>query len=385
MPSNPFRIAVPDADLERLHQKLDATSFPDELDNAGWDMGVPLEHVKRLAAYWRNGFNWREQEQRMNAQFNQYTVPISVDDFENIDLHYLHHTSKTTGAIPLLFIHGWPGNFIEATKIIPLLTNGDENNPVFDVVAPSLPNFGFSSAIRKRGFGLKQYAEVLHTLMLALGYKEYEHIRAIHVNFIPMRFPMPWENPRFFVQNLLTIPFSAERKAYLSTTIGYFTKGSGYMIQQATRLQTLGYALHDSPVAPLTWIYDKLHLWTDNYPWTDDEILIWVSIYLFSVAGPTASTRIYYETSEDGSLVESVSRPAPRGVKVGVAQFKNGLMRYPPSRTQLLGYDVRVKEYPRGGHFAAWEAPDLLVGDLKEFLGKDGLAYGVIVGRNGFE
>lgn len=200
-----------------------------------------------------------------------------------------------------------------------------------------------------------------------------------------MRFPMPWQNPLFFIQDLLPIPFSPDRKAYLSSVFNYITKGSGYMIQQSTRPQTLGYALHDSPVALLAWIYDKLHLWTDNYPWTDDEILTWVTIYLFSAAGPAASTRIYYETGEDGSLSASMSIPAPASVKIGVAQFKNELMRYPMSWTKLLGSTVRATEYPRGGHFAAWEVPDLLVGDVREFFGKGGPAFGVVSGRNGFE
>lgn len=212
-----------------------------------------------------------------------------------------------------------------------------------------------------------------------------DHVKAIHLNFIPMRFPMPWQNPLFFIQDLLPIPFSPDRKAYLSSVFNYITKGSGYMIQQSTRPQTLGYALHDSPVALLAWIYDKLHLWTDNYPWTDDEILTWVTIYLFSAAGPAASTRIYYETGEDGSLSASMSIPAPASVKIGVAQFKNELMRYPMSWTKLLGSTVRATEYPRGGHFAAWEVPDLLVGDVREFFGKGGPAFGVVSGRNGFE
>lgn len=158
------------------------------------------------------------------------------------------------------------------------------------------------------------------------------------------------------------------------------------MIQQSTRPQTLGYALHDSPVALLAWIYDKLHLWTDGYPWTDDEILTWVSIYLFSAAGPTASTRIYYETSEDGSLMETISKPAPAGVKVAVAQFEKEVMKYPVSWMRLLSDgSVRATEYPRGGHFAAWEVPELLVEDLKAFVGRDGPAFGVVEGRNGFE
>ncbi|KAL4921262.1 Alpha/Beta hydrolase protein [Aspergillus aurantiobrunneus] len=336
MPLKSFKIAVSDADLDGLHQKLDTATFPDELDNAGWDMGVPLDEIKRLTAFWRDGFNWREQEQRLNQQFRQFTASVSVNGFEDLQIHYLHHTSKTTRAIPLLFIHGWPGSFIESTKLIPLLTSGDKDKPAFDVVAPSLPNFGFSSVVKKRGFGLHQYAEALHNVMTTLGYKEYVtqggdwgsfisrtmarkypgHVKAIHLNFIPMRFPMPWENPLFFIQDLLPVPFSPDRKAYLSSVFNYLTKGSGYMIQQSNHPQTLGYALHDSPIALLAWIYDKLHHWTNNYPWTDDEILTWVSIHLFSTAGPAASTRIYYETSKDGSLTNSMSKPAPTSVKI---------------------------------------------------------------------
>ncbi|KAL2867939.1 epoxide hydrolase [Aspergillus lucknowensis] len=404
MSPKPFQISIPDADLERLHQKLDAATFPDELGSAGWDMGVPLDEIKRLTAYWRHGFNWREQEKKLNEQLKQFTLSVSVEGYDDLDIHYLHHTNKTPGAIPLLFIHGWPGSFIEASKIIPLLTSGDENKPAFEVVAPSLPNFGFSSLVKMRGFGLHQYAETLHNLMTGLGYNEYviqggdwgsfisrimarrypNHVKAIHLNFIPMRFPMPWQNPLFFLQHILPLPFSRVKTAYLGSVFNYLTKGSGYMIQQSTRPQTLGYALQDSPVALLSWIYDKLHLWTDKYPWTDDEILTWISIYLFSAAGPAASTRIYYETSEDGTLQESMSNPAPACVKVGVAQFKEELMRYPLSWTSMLGSVVRATEYPRGGHFAAWEVPELLVEDLHAFLGKGGPAYGAVEGKEGY-
>ncbi|KAL3481646.1 putative epoxide hydrolase [Aspergillus californicus] len=365
MSIKPFSIAVLETDLERLYQKLDAATFPDERDNAGWDMGVPLAEIKRLTAYWRDGFNWREHEQKLNDDLKQFTVPVPVDGFEDLDIHYLHHTSKTPGAIPLLFLHGWPGSFKEATKLIPLLTSGDDNKPAFDVIAP--------------GFGLHQYAEAIHGVMTSLGYKEYviqggdwgsfiarkmarlypQHTKAIHLNFITLRFPMPWENPSFFLTNLLPIPFSQERKAYLSSVIHYFTKENGYMIQQATRPQTINYALADSPVALLAWIYDKLHLWTDGYSWTDDEILTW-------------------------SLLKVVSKPAPDSVKIGVAQFKEEVMRYPMSWTKLLGNVVRATGYPRGGHFAAWEVHELLVGNLQQFLGRDGPAFGVVTGKNGF-
>ncbi|KAL4798898.1 Alpha/Beta hydrolase protein [Aspergillus venezuelensis] len=404
MPSRSFEIDVPEADLDRLRQKLDTTTFPDELDNAGWDMGVPLDEIKRLTAYWRGGFDWREQERRLNRHFKQFTVSVSVDGFEGLEIHYLHHTSKTPGAIPLLFIHGWPGSFLEATKLIPLLTNGDGDKPVFDVVAPSLPNFGFSSGVKKRGFGLHQYAEAMHKVMTALGYTEYvtqggdwgslisrlmahkypSSIKAIHLNIIPLRFPKPWEQPLFYLTDILPIPFSPHRKAYLSTVWTYLTKGNGYATQQATRPQTLGYGIHDSPVALLAWIYDKLHLWTDKYPWTDDEILTWVSIYLFSRGGPAASVRIYYESAEGGTLLDSMN-PVPKGVKVGVAQFRGEIMRWPMSWVRLLGGEaVRAKEFDVGGHFAAWEVPELLAAELRGMFGRDQDAFGVVGGKSGF-
>ncbi|KAL4950233.1 Alpha/Beta hydrolase protein [Aspergillus filifer] len=291
MPSRSFEIDVPEADLDRLCQKLDTTTFPDELDNAGWDMGVPLEEIKRLTVYSCDGFNWREQERWLNKQFKQFTVSVSVDGFEDLEIYYLHHTSKTPG----------PGSFIEATKLIPLLPSGDGDKPVFDVVAPSLPNFGFSSGVKKRGFGLHQYAEAMHKVMTALGYTEYD---------------------------LLPIPFSPHREACLSTVWTYLTKGNGYATQQATRPQTLGYGIHDSP-----------------YPWTDGEILMWVSIYLFSRAGPAASVRIYYESAENRALLDSMN-PAPKGVKVGVAQFRGEIMRWPMSWVRVLGGEVvRAREF----------------------------------------
>lgn len=118
MPPKSFNIAVPDEALERLRQKLHSAAFPDELDNVGWDMGVPLDEIKRLTNYWRDGFNWREQEQKLNQQFKQFTVSVSVDGFEDLEIHYLQHTSKRPGAIPLLFIHGCRDTLCAYTSII---------------------------------------------------------------------------------------------------------------------------------------------------------------------------------------------------------------------------------------------------------------------------
>lgn len=169
----PFTISIPDSQLDLLHQKLQAATFPDELDAAGWDLGVPLDEIKRLTAYWRDGFDWRAKEKELNGKLHQFMVSVSVSGFVQLDIHCVHQRSPMPGAIPLLFLHGWPGSFLEAVKLIPLLTKGDENQPAFDLVVPSLPNFGFSQGVKQRGFGLAQYAEAMHSLMLNLGYEKY--------------------------------------------------------------------------------------------------------------------------------------------------------------------------------------------------------------------
>lgn len=240
-----------------------------------------------------------------------------------------------------------------------------------------------------------------------------QHTRAIHLNFIPVVPPYPWRRPLIFLQSLLTIPFSAKDRASIARSMDYVNRGNGYMRQQETRPQTLGYGLHDSPVGLLAWIYDKLYSWSNEYPWTDDEILTWVSIYYFSSAGPTASTRIYFEASapkvnsagmnvsggdhqeeEEGqsaardlkymSLSDAVGACAPSNVRFAVARFKSELIMLPMAWYRQIGNVVRESEFDRGGHFAAWEEPELMAADLKSFLGKNGEAYGVVPGREGY-
>ncbi|CAI7653684.1 unnamed protein product [Penicillium pancosmium] len=404
----PFSISVPDAQIDQLRDKLDQATFPDEIDAVGWDMGVPLEEIQRLITVWRDTFDWRAQERKLNEQLQQFTVTISVDGFGELEIHTLHHRR--------------PGSFLEATKLIPLLTKNDEG-PVFDVIAPSLPNFGFSQGVNQKGFGLAQYAEALHKVMMALDYEEYviqggdwgsmiartmaqyyaRHIQAIHLNFIPVKPPFPWKNPVRFLQSLASVPFSAKDRAWVARSMDYLLRGNAYMKQQETRPQTLGYGLSDSPIGLLAWIYDKMNLWSDNYSWTDEEILTWVSVYYFSRAGPTASTRIYYEASapkidpsipngENGggtavnytSLDDIMTACAPSNVRFAVAQFPKELIMWPMAWYHIIGNVVKEKEFDRGGHFAAWEVPELLAGDVKEFMGKEGPAYGAVQGKDGY-
>jgi len=320
--------------------------------------------------------------------------------FGTINIHYVHKKSEAVGAIPLLFVHGWPGSFLEVQKILPLLTAASPEHPSFNVVAFSLPGFAFSEAPRKKGFGPTQYAEVGNKLMLALGYNEYvtqggdwgymvtrkianmyggKHSKAWHTNFGVAQPPHPLQSPLRFLLHLVT-PYSPSEKAGLARTTDFRTQGRGYFSVHSTKPQTIGYSLADSPVGLLAWIYEKLVSWTDEYPWTDDEILTWVSIYWFSRAGPAASCRIYYEVVQGGEYF-SVEKPK---IPMGVSFFPKELANLPRAWVRANGNVVFTSEQKRGGHFASHEQPEALVSDLRKMFGKGGPAAGVVPGRTGY-
>ncbi|KAF5392043.1 hypothetical protein D9757_003185 [Collybiopsis confluens] len=395
----PFKIAIPDAKFAALQQKLALAEFPDELDGAKWDYGVPLTDVKRLVARWREGFNWRAEEAKINEELPQFTRDIDVDGFGVLNVHYVHKKSEVTNAIPLLFVHGWPGSFLEVRKILPLLLQSSPDFPSFHVVAVGLPGYGFSEAPRKPGFAAAQYAEVGHKLMLALGYSEYvtqggdwgslitctiaekyggKHSKAWHTNYpigaAPPRFFL---NPILYIQHMVT-PYTAAEKAGLRRSAWFENKGRGYFHEQSTQPQTLGYSLVDSPVGLLAWIYEKLVNWTDEYPWTDDEVLTWISLYHFSRAGPTASLRIYYEV-----LHSNIKWPKST-VPLGVSLFPKEIDVVPKKFTAGMGKLVFRAEHTHGGHFAATEHPEELVGDLRKMFGKKGPVYGIVPGKDGY-
>ncbi|KAM4055826.1 alpha/beta hydrolase fold domain-containing protein [Hirsutella rhossiliensis] len=393
----PFKIAVPDAALERLRSKLAAATFPAEAGfSDDWNAGAPLRDVQRLAEHWRDGFDWRAHEARLNKALPQFTTPIAVDGgFGELELHFVHRRSSREDSIPLLFCHGWPGSFLEVIKILPLLAEPKDGGPSFHVVAPSLPNFGFSEAVTKRGFGLAQYAECLHRLMLKLGYHQYvtqggdfgffitrmiglrypEHCLASHVNMLVVRPSLPgalWLGIRHALGWT-----SALERAGLSRSWHHLLEGSGYSVLQATKPATPGLALADSPVALLAWVYEKLHHWTDEYPWTDDDALTWVSVYQFSTAGPAASLRIYYELSHGSrEQIGKVIGYVPR-VPLGISRFPKDLLVLPKAWGSLSGPVVFDAEHTEGGHFAAYECPDVLVADLRSMFSSRGGANDV--------
>ncbi|KAJ8131652.1 hypothetical protein O1611_g1973 [Lasiodiplodia mahajangana] len=407
----PYRIEVSESQLKDLKARLSLAKFPDELDGAGWDMGAPLADVKRLTKYWEASHDWKKAENELNELPN-FVTNIQCDGFEPLAIHFVHIRSKVKGAIPLLWIHGWPGHFYEGIKIMKPLTEGGDGiqYPAFDLVAPSLPNFGFSEGPRTRGFTLAQYAETLNKLMLKLGYNEYvtqggdwgthisralghlfpKHVKATHLNMDSGNPPEFFTHPLLAIQHAM-IPYSKREREGQKRSHWFEQEGRGYNHEQSTKPQTLGYGLADSPVALLAWIYEKLHDWTDGYPWTDDEVCTWVSIYWFSTAGPAASARIYYERQHastpnrpSNSLPQPDIRKYSPGVKLGYSHFPMDLVVLPKTWIRTLGDLVFDRAHKDGGHFASWERPDEIVQDLRDMFGKGGGAFGCVKGATGY-
>ncbi|GJJ12893.1 hypothetical protein Clacol_007139 [Clathrus columnatus] len=423
----PFHIDVSDSQISFLKEKLNLIRFPDELEDAKWDYGVPLNDMKCLVDYWKTEFDWKKQEKLINETLPQHTIDIPVDGFGTLNVHFVHQKSREEQAIPLLFVHGWPGSVLEVSKILPKLTSPATGSaPAFHVVAPSLPGYGFSEGSKKKGFGLSQYAEVCHKVMIALGYEQYvsqggdwglfitrricqlygdKHCKASLTNMALGTPPTLFQNPLAFLK-LIISSFTPFEQAGLARTMWFRSRGFGYASEQSTQPQTLGYSLADSPSGLLAWIYEKLVNWTDEYPWTNDEglcvlnffekvtdgklniyvlVLTWISIYWFSKDGPAASLRIYYEVM---GVTEDIMHPKqltpPPSVLLGQSVFPKDLVVLPRQWSAAYGNTVFYKEHLSGGHFAAYERPVELVEDLQTMFGRGGPAFQVIKGSNGY-
>ncbi|MFG1966265.1 epoxide hydrolase family protein [Nonomuraea sp. NPDC049028] len=372
---SPFRIDIPQSALDDLHDRLARTLWPDELPGVGWSYGIPVSYVRRLAEYWRTGYDWREHEAALN-EYPQFTTEI---DGQNV--HFLHVRSPEPDALPLVLTHGWPGSIVEFMKIIGPLTDprghGGDPADAFHVVAPSIPGFAFSGPTRETGWDLSRVARAWAELMSRLGYERYgaqggdsgsvispelgrfapDRVAGVHVNGalgFPTFDPAEMEG--------LTETELARMQQYADND------RSGYAMIQATRPQTVAFGLHDSPAAQLAWIVEKFKEWTD--PAHDlpedavdlDQMLTDVTIYWLTRTA-ASSARLYKEGSAQwGTPVERSEVPH------GVAVFPGdgGIRRIAEREHNVIHWS----EYDRGGHFAAMEAPDLLVDDVRAFFRK---------------
>ena len=357
----PFRIQVPEEDLTDLRRRLHATRWPDRECVGDWSQGIPLDYTRELAAYWADDYDWREREERLN-RFDQF-----VTEIDGLDIHFIHQRSANPDALPLVMTHGWPGSIAEFTKVIEPLTQD------FHVICPTLPGYGFSGKPPSTGWNVQRIASAWDTLMGRLGYHRYAaqggdwgavvtsqmgrnggNCVAIHVN-------MPLAPPPGRIENP-----DPDEAAALKAFAHYERWDSGYSKQQSTRPQTLGYGLADSPVGQLAWIVEKFWAWTDcdGHPenaLTRDEMLDDVMLYWVTNSA-ASSARLYWE-----SFNAPVGGPRV-GVPTGVARFPKEILK-PPRRWCEAVYNItRWTDMPRGGHFAAYEQPELFTAEVREFF-----------------
>ena len=372
----PFKIHVPDDVLSDLKQRLARTRFPDEIPGTDWEYGTNLRYLKELVTYWREKFDWRAQERRLN-ELEQFKTTI-----DGLTIHFVHRKSKQPNAMPLAMTHGWPGSFFEFTKVIGPLTDpvahGGQPTDAFHVVAVSLPGFAFSDKPQDRGYGPARMSRVLATLMARLGYTRYgvqggdwgssisrlvaindaSHVAGLHMNFC-LAAPPPGQDP-----NAGASPVELERARARQS---FLENERGYFLEQATKPQTLGYGLNDSPAGLAAWIVEKFRTWCDcggdvEKKFTKDELLTNVMLY-WATGSITSSARIYFENQRDAG-------PANARVEVptACAVFPKEIS-LPPRRWVEAHYNLtRWTEMPRGGHFAALEEPGLLVDDIRAFF-----------------
>jgi pimeloyl-ACP methyl ester carboxylesterase len=365
----PFRIDVPDQVLDDLRRRLEQTRWPEQELVDDWSQGAPLSWIQDMCHYWQSGYDWRARESRLN-RFDQF-----ITEIDGLDIHFIHQRSPHPEARPLVITHGWPGSFVEFHKVIEPLADptehGGEATDAFHVICPTLPGFGFSGKPDEPGWGVDRIATAWATLMARLGYDQYfaqggdwgsavtrslgaqdgDHCAAIHITLAMGTRRSTDGDP------------TAEEQRAIDGAEYYQRWDSGYSKQQATRPQTLGYGLADSPSGQAAWILEKFWAWTDcdGHPenvLTRDELLDNVMLY-WATNSATSSARIYWESFGKPRAVDLA-------VPVGVAVYPKEIV--PPVRSWMAAdYPniVHWSEQPRGGHFAAFEQPELFVADVR--------------------
>lgn len=373
----PFKISVSDHVLADLKHRLANTRWPEPATVDDWSQGIPLTYAQEVCQYWLEKYDWRSREALLN-RYEQFTTQL-----DGIDIHFIHARSPHQHARPLIITHGWPGSIVEFQKVISPLTDpvahGGNMEDAFHVICPTLPGYGFSGKPRKTGWNIEKIAETWNKLMLRLGYERYfaqggdwgaavtaaigmqnlGNCQAIHLNMVIVE-PDPAT-----MDNLTPLEQSA-----LAGMQHYRDHDSGYSKQQSTRPQTVGYGLTDSPVGQMAWILEKYWAWTDckGHPenvLTRDELLDNIMLY-WCTASATSSARLYWESFNDLSREEIM---LPTGCSVYPKEIFRGSRRWAEQRYKNLIY---WNELDKGGHFAAFEQPEIFVSEVRAcFRGVD--------------
>jgi pimeloyl-ACP methyl ester carboxylesterase len=375
MKTTPFTVRVADEAVADLNLRLELTRWPDEVGDGRWKYGMPRKVLRDIVEYWRDRFDWRAAERRLNG-LSQFTTEI-----DGRIVHYVHVKGVDPESAPLVLTHGWPGSFVEMYKIIPML-NDPANNGLpgfrsFDVIVPSLPGFGFSPAPVSPGTSSRAVASLWHMLMAELGHSSYfaqggdigssvstwlarlypDAVRALHLNFIPGGYqPSLTEADR---------PLSPAESEWLAARTRWAEREGGYSHIQATKPQTLAYSLTDSPAGLAAWLLEKFFAWSDGSDeltqrFDLDELLTNVAVYWFS-GNVAATLRMYEENARQPLRFGSGERLSP---PLFYARFPKEIMNPPREWVERVFNVARWTEMPVGGHFAALEQPRALAGDI---------------------
>jgi pimeloyl-ACP methyl ester carboxylesterase len=379
MAVQPYKIEIPDSVLDDLKARLERTRWPDELPGTGWDYGSNLDYVKELVEYWRTKFDWHAQEKLINS-FSHFKSEV-----DGLNIHFIHEKGKGPNPMPLVITHGWPGTFFEMYKVIPMLSDpashGGDPADAFDVVAPSMPGYGFSDATDKRGLSVLSIGDLWAKLMSEnLGYQRFaaqggdwgarvtaklglsHGDKVIGIHTTSTSSPTPYQGPG-------TRELSEAEKAMLAQRVQWLADEGGYSHIQATKPQTLSYGLNDSPAGLAAWIVEKYRTWSDcggdvESRFTKDELLTTITIY-WVTQSINSSTRLYYESffqAWDLAKDEKIQVP------VAIASFprENSV---PLREWAERSFNIQQwTDMPSGGHFAALEEPDRLVEDIRKFF-----------------
>jgi pimeloyl-ACP methyl ester carboxylesterase len=387
----PFQVSVPDEDLVELRRRIDAYRWPEREPVDDQSQGVQLATVQALASYWATEYDWRKVEARLNA------LPQFVTEIDGLDIHFIHMRSPHENALPLIVTHGWPGSVIEQLKIIEPLTNPTEHGgsaaDAFDVVIPSLPGYGFSAKPAATGWGPDRIASAWAVLMGRLGYRRYvaqggdwgtaisaamarqapEGLLGIHVNFAQM-VPLVMLG---HIRNGEPAPADlseGEKRAYAQ--VAFATYHRGYGVIQGTRPQTIGYSLADTPVGLAAWFldhdtttYEHLAQLFAGQPYgaiTRDDVLDNTSLYWFTNTATSAARLYWQQALTGGNFYAAADLSLPTAVTV----FPEEYVQAPRSWTeQAYHHLIYFNEADKGGHFAAWEQPQLFSEGLRAAFG----------------
>lgn len=380
IPIEPFKINVPESDLEDLRRRLTDIRWPDQLEGSGWELGTELHWLKEICAYWRDEYDWRAAE----ARFNRYEQGIATVQGES--LHFIHARSPHPAARPMVMTHGWGGSIVEFLDVIERLTDptafGGEAEDAYHLVIPSMPGFGFSGPTRQRGFHIHRVADAIADLMAGLGYERYiaqggdwgalvtrrlgeaysDRVEACHFTQL-FAFPTPEDGDTS--QDL-----TEQDQARMAESGARAAVGTGYLVIQTTKPQSLVYGQTDSPAGFAGWMLEKFHAWVDHdgdleSVLTKDQLLTNLMLYWLPNT-IHSSARIYYESGQAGVHATDLWNGRVN-VPTGYTAYPNELM-YTPRKWADRRYNIVYwAEQPTGGHFAAFEQPEAFSRDLWAF------------------